>query len=332
MLKRLAILTSGGDSPGMNPAIRSISRTALHQGLEVIGIQNGYQGIYDREMVEMDVLKVSGKIRSSGTMLFSSRCNRMMEPDGPQCAIDILRDEKIDGLIVIGGDGSLTGANEIHQLGFPVIGIPGTIDNDLYGTEMAVGVDTCLNTIIQMIDMIKDTASSHRRCFVCEVMGRNSGYLALMSTISTGSQVAVIPEYRYCNERIIEALHRRVTRKHNNSVIVVAEGVCPGQTFIDRLLAHGKDRMLQEARLTVFGHIQRGGSPTHFDRLLASRMGEFAVLALNHGETGCMVALVSGKMQLRDFHHILGRKKALPSDAIRLARNIGIEFGEPVEI
>jgi 6-phosphofructokinase 1 len=332
MMKRIAVLTSGGDSPGMNPAVRSITRTALTQGLEVIGIYNGYQGIFDREFGPLDVLSVSGKIRNSGTMLFSSRCEKMMDPDGPQIAVDILREEKIDGLIVIGGDGSLTGANEIHKLGFPIIGIPGTIDNDLYGTEMAIGVDTCLNTIITMIDMIKDTASSHRRCFIVEVMGRNSGYLALMSTISTGSQVAVIPEYRYCNDRILETLHRRVTRKHNNSVIVVAEGVCSGQTFIDRLMAHGKDRVLQEARLTVFGHVQRGGSPTHFDRLLASRMGEFAVLALNHRETGCMVALVSGKMQLCDFDHILGKKKTLPADAIRLARNIGIEFGEAVEL
>jgi len=332
MIKKLAVLTSGGDSPGMNPAVRSITRTAINQGVDVVGIQNGYQGIYDREFVELDTISVSGKIRDSGTMLYSSRCKRMRDEDGPQVAIDILREENIDGLIVIGGDGSLTGANKLCECGFKVIGLPGTIDNDLYGTEMAIGVDTCLNTIISMIDMIKATASSHRRCFVIEVMGRNSGYLALMSSITTGSQVAVIPEYKYCNERIIEALNRRVTRKHNNSVIVVAEGVCEGQAFIDTLLEHGKNRLLQEARLTVFGHVQRGGSPTHFDRLLASRMGEFAVLAITQGEEACMTALVGGKMQLRDFDLVLNRKKRLPSDAIRLARNLGIEFGEPVEI
>jgi 6-phosphofructokinase 1 len=257
----------------------------------------------------------------------------MMAEGGPAKAVEILNQKKIDALCVIGGDGSLTGANELTKLGFPVIGLPGTIDNDLYGTDISIGVDTCLNGIINMVDMIKATASSHRRCFVVEVMGRNSGYLAMMSTITTGSQVAVIPEYRVNMDHIMESLNRRLKRKHNNSVVIIAEGVSTGADFQERLekerLNHPEFR--QEVRLTILGHVQRGGPPTHFDRLLASRMGEFAVLAITQGETGCMVASVAGKMQLRDFDQIIGKRKDLPADAVRLARNLGIEFGETVE-
>lgn len=332
MLKRVAVLTSGGDSPGMNPAVRAITRAGLNQGFEIIGIENGYQGIFDRQFIPLNSLEVSGIIRDAGTFLATSRCAEMRNPGGPKAAVDILRQEGIEALAVVGGDGSLTGAKFIHELGFPVIGLPGTIDNDIYGTDMGIGVDTSLNTIIHLIDMIKATAASHRRCFVVEVMGRNSGYLALMSTISTGSQVAVIPEYRYNMDSIIKNLTKRMERKHNNSVVIVAEGVCSGQEFTNKLIEAGKAQLNQEVRLTVLGHVQRGGAPTHFDRLLASRMGEFAILALAQGETGCMVSLVAGKMQLRDFDQILGKRKGLPADALRLARNLGIEFGDTVEV
>ncbi|NJK92338.1 MAG: 6-phosphofructokinase [Blastochloris sp.] len=330
-MKRLAVITSGGDSPGMNPAVRAITRTGLSNGLEVYGIENGYQGIFDNQLIPLGALEVSGKIRDSGTFLSTSRCARMREEKGPADAVAILRQNKIDGLIVIGGDGSLTGASKIDQLGYPVLGLPGTIDNDLYGTDIAIGVDSALNTIIHLIDMVKATAASHRRCFVIEVMGRSSGYLALMSTVTTGSQVAVIPEYRYNMENVLANLNRRMERKHNNSVIIVAEGVCSGHDFMKHMAEAGRDRFHQEVRLTVLGHVQRGGVPTHYDRLLATRMGEFAVLALMHGETGSMVGLVQGKMQLRDFDQILGKKKSLPSDATRLARNLGIEIGDAVE-
>jgi len=331
MIKRLAILTSGGDSPGMNPAIRAVTRTGVSHGIEIIGIENGYQGIFDHQFLPLGSLEVSGKIRDAGTFLATSRCKRMMENSGPADAIRILRENKIDALVVCGGDGSLTGAQKIHLLGYPVIGLPGTIDNDIYGTDTAIGVDTCLNTIIHLIDMIKATAASHRRCFIIEVMGRSSGYLALMSTISTGSQVAIIPEYRYNMNSILEALTRRIERRHNNSTVVIAEGVCSGQEFLNRLESQKEKNLNQEIRLTVLGHVQRGAAPTHFDRLLGSRMGEFAVLALMHGETGSMVATSGGKTQLRDFDQILGKKKNLPADGIRLARNLGIEIGDVME-
>jgi len=328
-MKRIAVLTSGGDSPGMNPAIRSITRAGLHKGLEIFGIRNGYQGLVDDEIIPLDSHAVSGRIRDAGTFLQTSRCPEFKREEVQLRALKVLEKHRIDGLVVIGGDGSLNGARALHHYGLPVIGLPGTIDNDLYGTDMGIGVDTALNTIIHLVDMIRATAASHRRCFVVEVMGRNSGYLGLMSTISTGSQVAVIPEFRMNIENIVQVLERRFTANHNASVILVAEGVCQGSEFMQRLVAIG--RVKQEVRLTVLGHVQRGGTPTHYDRLLASRMGEMAVLALISGEKGSMVATVNGKMQLRDFDDILDRRKALPSDAIRLARNIGVEIGDVVE-
>ena len=328
-MRRIAVLTSGGDSPGMNPAIRSITRTGLNKGLAILGIRNGYQGLLDDEFLDLDNHIVSGRVRDAGTFLQTSRCPEFATETGQKRALDILASHKVDALIVIGGDGSLRGARALHKLGLPVIGLPGTIDNDIFGTDMGIGVDTALNTIISLVDMIRATAASHRRCFVVEVMGRGSGYLALMSTISTGSQVAVIPEFRMNLDSIVGVLDHRFSSKHNNSVILVAEGVCEGGKFMERLMATGKVK--QEVRLTVLGHIQRGGTPTHYDRLLASRMGEMAVLALMSGESGSMVSTVNGRTQLRDFDEILERHKALPGDAIRLARNIGIEIGDVVE-
>ena len=328
-MKRIAVMTSGGDSPGMNPAIRSITRAGLHQGMEIVGIRNGYQGLLENEFIPLDAHVVSGRVRDAGTFLQTSRCLEFQKESGQLRALENLKMNHIDGLIVIGGDGSLNGARELHRRGLPVIGLPGTIDNDLYGTDMGIGVDTALNTIISLVDMIRATAASHRRCFVVEVMGRASGYLALMTTISTGSQVAVIPEFRMNLENIVNVLHRRFDSQHNNSVIIVAEGVCQGAEFMARLLGTGKVK--QEVRLTVLGHVQRGGTPTHYDRLLAARMGEMAVLALRSGERGCMVSSINGKMQLRDFDDILSRRKGLGADTIRLARNIGIEIGDVVE-
>ncbi|PTY03374.1 ATP-dependent 6-phosphofructokinase [Verrucomicrobia bacterium LW23] len=331
-MKRIAVLTSGGDSPGMNPAIRAVTRTAINFGIEVFGIRNGYAGLLAEELEPLDNLMVSGINRVAGTMLQTSRCKEFHELEVQKRALSLLEKHRIEGLVVIGGDGSLTGARALHRLGVPVVGMPGTIDNDIAGTEMGIGVDTALNTIISMVDMIKATASSHSRCFIVEVMGRGSGYLALMSAISTGSQVAVIPEYRLNYERIVELLDVRFRTKHTNCVIIVAEGVCPGHEFMQRLMDTGKGRIQQDVRLTVLGHVQRGGIPSHFDRYLGSRMGEMAVLALTQGERGVMVAQVNGRMQLRDFDDILSRRKTIPADSIRLARNLGIEVGDAVEV
>jgi 6-phosphofructokinase 1 len=328
-MKRIAVLTSGGDSPGMNPAIRSVTRTGTNKGLEIIGIRNGYEGLLEGDFVELDNYIVSGRVRDAGTFLQTSRCPDFVKPENQHRALELLAKRRIYVLIVIGGDGSLNGARALHRLGLPVMGLPGTIDNDIYGTDMGIGVDTALNTIIGLVDMIRATAASHRRSFVVEVMGRGSGYLALMAAISTGSQVAVIPEFRLNIDSVVRVLDHRFSARHNNSVIIVAEGVCEGSKLLERLVATGKVR--QEIRLTVLGHIQRGGTPTHYDRLLASRMGEMAVLGLISGESGSMVSTVNGRTQLRDLDEVLARRKGLPGDAIRLARNIGIEIGDVVE-
>jgi len=331
MLKRIGIITSGGDSPGMNPAIRSVTRTAINLGIEVVGIQNGYQGIFDREFMPLGVIEVSGRIRDAGTILSTSRCLKFLEEHSQLEAIEILKKENIQALLILGGDGSLAGAAALSKHGFRVLGIPCSIDNDLPGTEMSIGVDSCLNTIVHLIDMIKATAASHNRCFVVEVMGRKQGYLALMSAIASGSQIAVIPEFRCDMDLIIENLTRRRLRRHNNSVVVVAEGACTGQNFMERLLTAGKDKLQQEVRLTVLGHLQRGSPPTFSDRFLATRMGEFAVLALNQGEHGSMVGLLRNRMNLTDLQEIRGHRPSLPADAIRLARNLGMEVGIPTE-
>ncbi|NDC80205.1 MAG: 6-phosphofructokinase [Verrucomicrobia bacterium] len=331
MLKRIGVITSGGDSPGMNPAIRSIVRTGISLGIEVVGIQNGYQGIFDREFMTLGTVEVSGRIRDAGTILSTSRCLRFKEQAAQLEAVEILKRENIQALLVLGGDGSLAGAHALASHGYRVIGLPCSIDNDLPGTELCIGTDSCLNTVLHLIDMIKATAASHNRCFIIEVMGRNHGYLALMSAIASGSQVAVIPEFRYDMDKIIDNLTRRRLRRHNNSVVVVAEGVCTGQQFMDRLISTAGDRLQQEVRLTVLGHVQRGGSPSFADRFLASRMGEFAVLALNQGEHGSMVGLVRNRMHLTDLKEIQGHRPPLPADAIRLARNLGMEIGVPTE-
>jgi 6-phosphofructokinase 1 len=317
----------------MNPAIRSITRAAVHLGIKVWGIRNGYQGLLDNEFIELTPLNVSGKNREGGTFLQTARCLAFLKRENQIQAIHNLKEKGIDGLIVIGGDGSLHGAQALHNLNFPTIGIPGTIDNDIYGTDIGIGVDTALNTIISLVDMIKATASSHRRCFVVEVMGRHCGYLALMTTISTGSQVAVIPEYPYNFTRIIDTLEKRFANKHNNSVIIVSEGVMSGAQFMQQLQDYAQSigkSVHQELRLTVLGHVQRGGIPTHFDRLLASRMGEKAVQALLQNQSGKMVAQQGNQIVLQNLDEILDRPNPLPQDAIQVARNLGIEIGDEI--
>ncbi|CAN5427906.1 6-phosphofructokinase [soil metagenome] len=333
MLKTIGVLTSGGDSPGMNPAIRAVVRTASAHNVTVIGINNGYDGIFDEDVLELREETIAHVLERGGTMLQSSRCKRFYTPEGRALALGKLRDAGIGGLVVIGGDGSLSGALELHRTGFPTVGIPGSIDNDLWGTDMSVGVDTAANTIMQLVDKIKDTARSHRRCFLVEVMGRNSGYLALATAISTGAEVAVIPEFRVNVERIQDMLRNRFNRTHDSSTIILAEGVCDADTFVKRMReSHGPDPFQQEIRKTVLGHVQRGGVPTHFDRMLAARMGEIAVMGLLQGESGVMTALKKSRLTLLDLESVIGKKRHPAPELIRLARHLGIEFGDPVEV
>jgi 6-phosphofructokinase 1 len=327
MIRRIGVITSGGDSPGMNPAIRAIVRAARSESIDIVGIKDGYQGIFDHEFVHLSPLEVSGKIRDAGTFLGSSRCKYFREDKGQEEAIKIMKAEGIQGLIVIGGDGSLTGAQKLHEKGFPVVGIPGSIDNDIYGTDLSLGVDTCLNTIISLIDMIKATASSHRRCFVVEVMGRNCGYLAMMAAITSAAQVAVLPEFPVNMQAIVESLDKRFRSKYRNGVIIVSEGVCTGQEFMDRLHAEAGEEVKQDLRLTVLGHVQRGGSPTNFDRLLGSRMGEMALQTLAKGESGVMMGIQGLNIAKVKLEDVISQPKTLNDDLIRLARNLGVEVG-----
>lgn len=332
-LKTIAVLTSGGDSPGMNPAIRAVARTAILQGARVFGISNGYQGIFDDDLTELTPRSLSGILDRGGTVLQSSRCKPFYTAEGRATAYRKLVDQGIGGLVVIGGDGSLRGALELSKLGMPVIGLPGTIDNDIYGTDTGIGVDTASNTIVELIDKIKDTARSHRRCFLIEVMGRNSGYLALTTAIASGAEVAVIPELRYNMPRILELLATRYRNRLNDSIIILAEGVCEADAFIRHMQeVAGESGLKQEVRKTVLGHVQRGGRPSHADRLLASRMGELAAITLLQGETGSMVGLSKGRLTLVDLEKVCSMKKAVPDDVLRLARHLGIELGDAVEV
>jgi len=332
-MKTIGVLTSGGDAPGMNPAIRAVVRTAMQQECRVVGISNGYDGIFDGTVEELGGRLLSGMIDRGGTILQSSRCKRMYTPEGVDQARARLQELGIHGLVIIGGDGSLTGARELHLRGMPVVGIPASIDNDLAGTEMAIGVDTATNTIMQLIDRIRDTARSHRRCFLIEVMGRNSGYLALTTAISCGAEIAVIPEFRYDMKRIVDLLGHRYQETRDNSIIVLAEGVCGAENFLAQMKENAPGgEFEQEVRITVLGHVQRGGIPTHFDRMLGARFGELAVMGLLQQETGSMTALSKGRTTLIGLDQVIGKKKHPAPELIRLARNLQIEFGDAVEV
>jgi 6-phosphofructokinase 1 len=316
----------------MNPAIRAVVRTAHQHGCKVVGITNGYDGIFDGALEPLGVPLPQGMLDRGGTILQSSRCKRMYTPEGIDEAKKRIQELGIQGLVVIGGDGSLTGALELAQRGIPVVGIPASIDNDMFGTDMAIGVDTAANTIVEMLDRISDTARSHRRCFLIEVMGRNSGYLALTTAISSGAQIAVVPEYFFNMNRILNVLSERFQKSRDNSMIILAEGVCDADTFIEKMRSEQRDKSFdQEIRKTVLGHVQRGGIPTHFDRMLGARFGELAVLGLLQHESACMTALQKGKTTLVSLDQVIGRKKHPAPELIRLARNLQIEFGDPME-
>ncbi len=319
-MKRIGVLTSGGDSSGMNAAIRAVVRAGIDKGLEVYGFIQGYAGVLDKHYKVMESSSVSGIINRGGTILKSARCEEFKTDRGQEEGLDTLRDLGVDGLVVIGGDGSLRGANALHELGMPVVGIPATIDNDVYGTDMAIGVDTCLNTITWAIDTIKDTASSHERAFIIEVMGRESGYLAIMSSLSCGAEAAIVPEFPYDLEKIGEKLAERFKEGKTDSIIIVAEGASSAYTIQRRL----KNHIGFETRITVLGHIQRGGVTSVFDRTLASRMGVEAVNALTDGKTGVMIGLSKNKYVEVPFADVMEKKKELDPKLFDLARALGV--------
>ncbi len=288
-MKRIAVLTSGGDGPGLNPCIRAVTRMAIHLGAEVIGVRRGYTGLMNGEVIELDRRAVGGIMGHGGTFLGTARCPEFQTERGRREALRTLNRLDIDGLVVIGGNGSLTGALELHRMGFPVVGVPATIDNDVNGTDIAIGVDTALNTILDAVDRIKDTASSHNRAFLIETMGRNCGYLALVSGIAGGAELVLIPEVEISLEEVARVISNSYVRGKTHCIIIVAEGWKPGTHALVDYLNSRREELGFEIRLTVLGHIQRGGRPSAFDRLLATRLGVAAAEALIRGERGVMI-------------------------------------------
>jgi 6-phosphofructokinase 1 len=290
-VKRIAVLTSGGDAPGMNAAIRAVVRAAIFAGMEVFGIKRGYTGLIQGDILPLPLGSVGDIIHRGGTFLYTARSDEFRTEPGQAKALANLEKYEIDGLVVIGGDGTFCGASKLAAKGIKTVGIPGTIDNDIPGTEFTIGFDTAINTVIDCIDKIRDTATSHERTYVVEVMGRNAGDIALWAGVAGGAESILIPEEPYDIEEILSRLNRGVERGKKHSIILVAEGVGNGVEIAKVI----EERSGLETRVTILGHVQRGGSPTAFDRVLASRMGVKAVELILAGETNQMVAIKNGK-------------------------------------
>jgi 6-phosphofructokinase 1 len=305
MIKRIAVVTSGGDAPGMNAAIRAVVRVGLSKGMEVYGIRRGYLGLIRADFIPLESASVGGVIEEGGTILRTARSPEFMTPEGQQAAIENLRRIGIEGVVVIGGDGSMRGALVLARSGIPVVGIPATIDNDIYGTDMSIGADTALNTVVEAIDRIRDTASAHERTFVVETMGRNCGWLALESALATGADVVIIPEAPFHLEEVCAVVQRRQRERKAHTIIVVAEGAGSALEI---------GRQIQECtgvetRITVLGHIQRGGAPTAFDRILASRLGAGAVEVLAQAAEPSMVGLHCGEVVTCPLEEVVSKQR-----------------------
>ena len=297
-MRRIAVLTSRGDGPGLNACIRAVTREALRHDVKVYGVRWGYRGLINGEIDELTSRDVGGIMNRGGTFLGTARCPEFKELQVRRTALRQLNQFGIEGLVVIGGNGSLTGALALHEMGFPTFGIPASIDNDINGTDMAVGVDTTLNTILDAIDRIKDTAASHQRAFLVEVMGRDCGYLALASGLAGGAEMILIPEKEGPTfEEIAGDVVDAYTRGKSHCILVIAEGWKPGTQAVAEYLRARRDELGFDVRVTVLGHVQRGGSPSAYDRLLATRMGAYAADRLINGESGQMVAIRGNELE-----------------------------------
>ena len=319
-IRRIGVFTSGGDAPGMNACVRSAVRTALAYDLEVVGIRRGYQGMIDGDLVEMDAKSVSNIVQKGGTVLKSARSTEFRTPEGRAKAAENLREAGIDGLIAIGGDGTLRGAALFYEEhGIPLVGCPGTIDNDLFGTDETIGYDTALNTAIESIDRIRDTADAHDRLFLVEVMGRDSGFIALNCGIGGGAELVLIPEQMTDMDEVKRQIHSQMTGQTRSSIVVVAEGdELGGAGAVADALRADPGFAEVDLRVSILGHTQRGGSPTARDRVLASRLGAAAVDALMEGHANVMVGVVDGEVTLTPSRNVWSRKKSIDYDLIKL--------------
>lgn len=321
-MKRVAVLTSGGDAPGMNAAIRSVIRCGVAKGWDMYGVRQGYAGLISGNIHQMGTRDVGGILQKGGTILGSARCEEFTTEEGRIKAIRALRQLGIDALVVIGGNGSQTGSYYLNEQGFPVVGIASTIDNDLVGTEMTIGVDTALNIALEAIDRLKVTASSHQRAFLLEVMGRKCGYIALMAGIAGGAEYILIPEVESDPEEVAESLRLAYEHGKNHAIIVVAEGATYNADALTQYFEKHKERLGFKIRATILGHVQRGGDPGAFDRLLASRFGNGAIEAIDRDEFGVLVGLNKGKVTTTPLKDIVGQKKELSQEMIDLARKL----------
>lgn len=323
-IKCTGILTSGGDAPGMNAAIRAVTRAAIYAGLDVKGIYRGYRGLITGEIVPFKTNNVSNIIQQGGTVLKTARCQEFREPEGRRTAYETMQREGIDSLVVIGGDGSLTGARIFAQeYNIPVVGLPGTIDNDLFGTDITIGYDTALNTIMDAVDKIRDTASSHERLFFIEVMGRDAGFLALNGAIASGAEAAIIPEISTEVDQLGELIKNGFRKSKNSSIVLVAESETTGGAMA--MAERVKNEFPQyDVRVTILGHIQRGGSPTASDRILASRMGAAAIDALMEDQRNVMIGIQNDAIVYVPFTKAIKNDKPINRDLLNTLRILSI--------
>ncbi|MDK6232968.1 6-phosphofructokinase [Aerococcus sp. UMB10185] len=308
MVKRIGVLTSGGDAPGMNAAIRAVVRKAIYDGNEVYGIRYGFRGLAEGDIYQMGIDDVGNLLSRGGTMLYTARYPEFAEKEGQEKAIAQLKKFKIDSLIVIGGDGSFMGAKALSEHGFPTVGIPGTIDNDIAGTDFTIGFDTACNTVIEAVDKIRDTATSHERTFIIEVMGRNAGDIALWTGISSGAEKVIIPEIGFDMDQIVEDIKAGRERGKKHIIIILAEGVMSANKFMDKLSTYGNFH----SRATVLGHMQRGGAPSARDRVLATMFGFRAVELLNQGHSGICLGIRGNDIVYGDISEVLNRETHTP--------------------
>lgn len=323
-IKCIGLLTSGGDAPGMNAAIRAVTRAAIYNGFEVRGIMRGYRGLITNEIIPFKTQNVSNIIQQGGTILKTARCQEFQTPEGRKTAYENMRRHGIDALVVIGGDGSLTGARIFaEEFNLPIVGLPGTIDNDLYGTDTTIGYDTALNTIVQSVDKIRDTASSHERLFFIEVMGREAGFLALNGAIAAGAEAAIIPEIATEVDQLSELIENGFRKSKNSSIVLVAESELTGGAM--GLAERVKNEYPQyDVRVTILGHIQRGGSPSASDRILASRMGEAAINALLEGQRNVMIGIQNDTLVYIPFVKAIKYQKPINRDLLNTLKILSI--------
>ena len=323
-IKCIGVLTSGGDAPGMNAAIRAVTRTAIYNGIAVKGILRGYRGLINNEIVEFHSNSVSNIIQQGGTILRTARCPEFTTPEGRKTAYDNMRESGIDALVAIGGDGTITGARIFaEEYNIPIVALPGTIDNDLSGTDSTIGFDTALNTIMECVDKIRDTATSHERLFFVEVMGHTAGYLALNGALATGAEAAIIPEMETEDDQLKTLIDNGFRKSKNSAIVLVAENPKTGGAM--GLAERVKREYPQyDARVTILGHLQRGGSPSAFDRILASRLGSAAITALQEGQRNVMIGIRNSEIVYVPFSQAISHTKKISHDMIDLVRVLSI--------